>query len=257
MDGKIESLKDLFEITKFSNPGRTSFFRGEARDYYTLIPKIGRLVSKRLTHSNEKDIYIDLRFQSMIVGESEVFDQFKRLSYPHLQHIPTTDWEWLALAQHYGLPTRLLDWTDNPLVALYFAVGDKFNSEDLQKEQIINPEYLGNAVFYHIETRHGLLSAKDVIDSDPFDIEEGLFATTVVSPRIQAQKGYFSIQKDIHTPFPDLFLKYRKRHVNKYIIPFECREKIRNELYSFGIDHYHIFPDLDGLCKKLQESINA
>lgn len=252
---RITSLKDLLDITKNTNPGKTSFFRGEARDYYHLIPKIGRLVPKKTSFNQVP--YVELRFASMIIGERDVFNHFKRFSYPHLKHIPSNDWDWLALAQHHGLPTRLLDWTDNPLVALYFAVGNNFTSNELEQEKIINPQYTGDAVFYHIETRHGFLEAEEIRTLNPFEVELELFATTVVTPRIQTQKGYFSIQKEIHTPFPELFLKYKKRHINKYIIPFEFRKTIKDELYSFGIDHYHIFPDLDGLCRKLQESINV
>src|SRR5262245_4587032 len=53
--------------------------------------------------------------------ESRLFRRFKDRSLPHLTFTPHDDWEWLAVAQYFGLPTRLLDWSGNPLVPAYFA----------------------------------------------------------------------------------------------------------------------------------------
>lgn len=77
--------------------------------------------------------------QNIEMIEMKIMMEFKRLSMPVLDTKPETDWEWLFLAQHYGLPTRLLDWSTNPLVALYFAVE---NHDD--KDGVVN--YLSHLV---------------------------------------------------------------------------------------------------------------
>ncbi|MBK6770667.1 MAG: FRG domain-containing protein [Ignavibacteria bacterium] len=82
-------------------------FRGQSEDW-NLLPKITRVNSKWGLH--------------ILETEKEMINDFKRLSRPYLKTIPSNDWEWLSIAQHYGMPTRLLDWTSSPLTALWFTV---------------------------------------------------------------------------------------------------------------------------------------
>ena len=242
----IRSFSDFREIVTGAAPGNSDFFRGEPRDYFELIPKIGRLIKPR-----EPRPGVELRYRSQIVGERKILERFKRNALPLLAVLPRNDWEWLALAQHHGLPTRLLDWTSNPLIALYFAVGTTLTSDDLASEKAVEPRRTGGSAFYHLRTRHDLL---DTSAQGPFDIKgAGLFAAPVVTQRIRAQSGFFTIQGDPHRPLTEQWSRHR---LHRYVIPFESRETLRRELLLYGINHAFVFPDLDGLSRQLQEELN-
>ena len=102
----IKSLEE-FMYLQFMFP-EVDFFRGHSSSEYKLIPSIGRLFQE-----GKEDI--------MKQYEQAIFNDFKRKYSMFTDVRPKNDKEFLFLAQHYGLPTRLLDWTYNPLVALYFS----------------------------------------------------------------------------------------------------------------------------------------
>ena len=112
---ELSTLHDILILLKENK--QFEFFRGHSDEEWNLVPKIGRMFG----HSEPSDTWERL--------ESFMLEEFKKYAVTYIDKPPQNDIDWLVLSQHYGMPTGLLDWTTNPLKALFFAVCDKVNEK--------------------------------------------------------------------------------------------------------------------------------
>jgi len=194
-------------------------FRGHSDINYNLLPSVGR----GLHTSKSREKY-----------EQSLFDIFQREAHGFLATVPANEWEWLSIAQHHGLPTRLLDWTHNPLVALYFAVEANSGSDG----QIFALQALTKA-------------AESVRTASPFSIASPVkYYPNIVTSRIRAQEGLFVACASVEVPL-DQALRSDWR-IESLRVPANRKAHLRYELFRLGVHASSLFPDVDGLASRIR-----
>ncbi|MGD0785410.1 MAG: FRG domain-containing protein [Sedimentisphaerales bacterium] len=212
------------------------FYRGVRNEAYELVPSLFRInIKNTFTTWNRLEAYM--------------LQYFKRESTPFLDKVPQDDLEWFALAQHYGLPTRLLDWSTNPLIALFFAV-ENYNKEE------------DSAVWcFGFPSTNNCNPVSTRIDRR-LTLEEGhyIIFPNHISPRITNQSGCFTahdLPKE-QTPFVPFNQQEDSLGLfEKIIIKKQHQKDILDELYDIGIHSGLIYPGLDGLSKRIKYEVST
>jgi len=207
------------EVDKTRRP--YGIFRGVRSSDHSLIPKIGRSTgSVKPEH------------------ERRLLEDFRQHALPYLESIPTDDWAWLSLAQHYGLATRFLDWTSNPLVAAYFAIGPEGGRDDSYHE---TDDDCAIYFFPGDDTVDRLDSTDRKLD--PFTIDSvWLVRPDNISRRAAAQGSFFTAHPRPEQP-------WRPDRLVKLTISVDAKRDIRYGLDQLGINVATLFPGLDGLAR--------
>lgn len=200
------------------------------------------------------------RNQSHLQAENAVIKRFMQNATPHLQSQPQEEWEWMFLMQHYRAPTRLLDWTESALAALYFAVSEKKHLKKDGAVWCLDPTALNKAanIKFPFEPEIPSFGRDKVMDSyQPTRVLESpseLNPVAIMGPRnttrMAAQLGTFTINHRLHSPIETIG---NRSHVWRWIIPGEAKKELLKELALLEFTELTLFPELEKVADLSKE----
>ncbi|MFN0318471.1 MAG: FRG domain-containing protein [Burkholderiales bacterium] len=242
-DTEFVSVGGLLAVLKKQAPQSAGvWFRGHSVSDWPLVPSLAR---------QKKHLAV----------EAALRKRFMQNAVPHLDRTPTTEWEWMFMMQHHRAPTRLLDWTESPLAALYFAVSeDKY----LRKDAVVwclDPLALNaeaRVTNFRFANEIPAFGVDDVLDNYLPSRVDG--SPTVMSPvaimgprntaRMAAQLGVFTINHREHTPIEAIGAA---NHAWRWIVPASAKKGLRKELALLGFTALTLFPKLDRVADVAKE----
>ena len=241
--GTISSVSDLLSALEGHSPSSSFWYRGQSNEDWGLLPSLAR----------ESD---------GLNREWDLIAKFKQNASLLLTPLPRNDWEWLTIMQHHRVPTRLLDWTESPLVALYFAVTPANDFDGalwilqptmLNRVSNIYPDYDNYIPNFDEQLTESYspssLRAERVTKLEPIAI-----IGPRNTPRMQAQLGVFTV---IHREATAVEEVGDGQHVRKFLIPFDAKKTLMKQLSSLSVNKFQLFPDLQSLGELLKGDQDA
>lgn len=235
------------------------WYRGSGNSAHRMVPSLFRHPS--ITNAEE-----------LIALETDILQRFRERSIPY-QPRPSgreadQDWELLFLMQHFGVPTRLLDWTENPYIALFFALTScEFDYKTNASQSptcvwVLEPHEWNRKALADISYQGGILStgSEPLKSYGPSANVDYMRVLPVAmyglhnSPRIVAQKGVFTIfgkdTQEMETVFVDS--SFPENALIKIEFPDHVTGALRDTLFRIGITDSVVYPDLEGLAVELK-----
>jgi hypothetical protein len=231
----------LTALKQQTKPRQLTWFRGQSKKSWGLVPSLAR-----------DPLHLK--------AENALIKRFMQNATPHITVPPREEWEWMFLMQHHRAPTRLLDWSESPLAALYFAVSDKEYSGAVGAVWCLKPVALNRAanLKFEFEAEIPAFGRDPVLESYlPSRVQENpseLFPVAIVgprnTPRMAAQLGTFTINHRLHQPIEKIG---DTKHVWRWIIPVVAKPRLLKELAHLGISALTLFPELDRVADLSKE----
>ncbi len=254
----IDKLEDIFPLIteqKYDatkDRHRSSFlYRGLSKSEYTLETSLMRNCS-----------------QKQDVLEKSILRNFAKYAESEEPRIKDSVWHQMIFGQHHGLPTRLLDWSYSPLIAMHFACGDSYLPDldkndcciwkiDIDELNSLLPKDYKELLDYNRAFLFTInMLDKVAADLEKYDVDMSDKAMALVEPpsidqRIINQYSYFSVVPMGMTSIEDFLDKYTK-NTCKYIISKDIKWRIRDMLDQMNINERTVYPGLDGLSAWLK-----
>jgi hypothetical protein len=223
MARRLSVIRSWLDLAKLAEDSARDdwIFRGESLAGEPLRPGAGRVASVR----GRKTLAFD------IDDERAALERFKSDALPYLDRTPPADHhlEWLAIAQHHGMLTRILDWSESLLIAAFFAVE--------------NGGARGGGTIYGVKG----LPAVEASD-DPFALDEvSVYRPSRLTARIAPQLSTFTVHPD-----PSADFRADRRLRSWRISGQRNCWQIKLVLDSCGVNYANIFPDITGLAQHIQ-----
>lgn len=238
------------------------WYRGQVQKGFTLIPNIAR--------AKIDGLQLNALLESVFLGK------FQSLAVPYVETLPAQPlpdgiqsyWSWLFEMQHYGVPTRLLDWSRDALVALFFAT----NPEDPSLKPgidsvvwVLNPVTLNEAFDFNPNVKPGYIPNVQEsgfnLQFGPNGVPTGPKPAAAIGPlnstRIAAQRGVFTVFPLLKNLIPLEQFPDSSQYLFKICIASESVNNIQTELQRYGITKISLFPEIQSVAGEIIKQVTA
>lgn len=265
---KLEVIKNISEYLAVISENRkigNIWFRGQKFSEYQLEPSLFR---EKIDVSINEPYY--KREKYLIKNANLSVKKFKEYVKKYKDCSSFDEIDYLYLMQHYGIPTRLLDFSKNELIALYFSVSNFTQSNHKLEDEIFDftstQSYtkLGSSVYC---INPNLINKESFRTSEIINLNEYNFdslknidfpiciKSNSIDERIKVQEGVFVYYGTMIHPL-DYYSIFEK-DITKIFIPNSVREQIKEELKDkYEISHLTMFPDITGVCMEIIDEMD-